>query len=123
MHIIKTDIQDVLIIEPKVFNDSRGFFYESYNKRDFNSAGITYDFVQDNHSLSTKGVLRGLHYQIKNPQGKLIRALSGEIFDAVVDLRKGSSTFGKSVCLTLSAENKRMIWMPPGFAHGFLVMS
>ena len=123
MNVIKTAIPDVLILEPKVFGDERGFFYESFNKRAMEAAGITGDFVQDNHSRSAKGVLRGLHYQIKQPQGKLVRVTLGEVFDVTVDIRKSSPTFGKWVGFNLSAENKCMAWIPPGFAHGFLVMS
>jgi dTDP-4-dehydrorhamnose 3,5-epimerase len=123
MNIIPTAIPDVLILEPKIFGDARGFFFESYNKRALASSGITAEFVQDNHSRSARHVLRGLHYQIRQPQGKLVRVLSGEVFDVAVDLRKHSPTFGKSVALTLSADNKRMLWIPPGFAHGFLVLS
>ncbi|TCV84251.1 dTDP-4-dehydrorhamnose 3,5-epimerase [Sulfurirhabdus autotrophica] len=123
MNVIKTAIPDVLILEPKVFGDERGFFYESYNKRIMEAAGIVGDFVQDNHSRSAKGVLRGLHYQIKQPQGKLVRVTFGEVFDVAVDIRKNSPSFGKWVGISLSSENKRMAWIPPGFAHGFLVMS
>jgi len=124
MKIIPTKIPDVLIIEPKVFGDDRGFFFESFNKKAFEAAtGITADFVQDNHSKSTKGVLRGLHYQIKQPQGKLVRVCSGEVFDVAVDLRKSSPTFTQWVGVKLSAENKRQFWIPPGFAHGFIVLS
>jgi len=124
MEIKKTNIPDVLIIEPKVFGDERGFFLESFNKKAFQEAtGITTDFVQDNHSKSTKGVLRGLHYQIKQPQGKLVRVTSGNVFDVVVDLRKSSSTFGQWAGVTLSADNKRQLWIPEGFAHGFIVLS
>ena len=123
MKIISTTIPDVLIIEPRVFRDERGFFLESYQKKQFKEAGINVDFVQDNHSKSCQGALRGLHYQIQQPQGKLIRAIAGEIFDVVVDLRKHSPTFGQWVGDTLSAENKRMLWVPAGFAHGFLVTS
>lgn len=125
MKIISTSIPDVLIIEPSVFHDERGFFFESFNERHFaESLGITLPhFVQDNHSRSVKNVLRGLHYQIKQPQGKLVRVVVGEVFDVCVDLRKTSSTFGKWVGLTLSAENKRQLWVPPGFAHGFVVLS
>ncbi len=124
MNIIQTKIPDILIIEPKVFGDDRGFFYESFNKKAFEVAtGITADFVQDNHSKSSKGVLRGLHYQIKNPQGKLVRVCSGEVFDVTVDLRKSSPTFGQWVGVTLSADNKRQLWVPQGFAHGFVVLS
>ncbi|MFL9879129.1 dTDP-4-dehydrorhamnose 3,5-epimerase [Herbaspirillum rhizosphaerae] len=124
MQIKQTDLSDVLIVEPKVFGDDRGFFYESFNERSFNElTGITVDFVQDNHSKSTKNVLRGLHYQIQNPQGKLVRVVSGEVFDVAVDIRKSSPTFGRWVGVTLSADNKRQLWVPPGFAHGFLVTS
>lgn len=123
MKIIKTSIQDVLIVEPSVFGDARGFFMESWNRRTFASAGIDIDFVQDNHSRSQKGVLRGLHYQINQPQGKLVRVVNGKVFDVAVDLRKSSPTFGKWAGVTLSAENQRMFWIPPGFAHGFLTLS
>jgi dTDP-4-dehydrorhamnose 3,5-epimerase len=121
---IQTAIPDVLIIEPKVFGDDRGFFFESYNRRKFAElTGRDVDFVQDNHSRSTKGVLRGLHYQIQHSQGKLVRAVQGTVLDVVVDIRKSSPTFGKHVTLELSAENKRMLWIPEGFAHGFVVLS
>jgi len=123
MKTIPTAIPDVLLIEPKVFGDERGFFYESWNERSLKELGINMAFVQDNHSKSAKNVLRGLHYQIQNPQGKLVRVIAGEVFDVAVDLRKSSSTFGKSVSFKLSAENKRMAWIPPGFAHGFCVTS
>lgn len=124
MNIIKTDIPDVLIIEPKVFGDARGFFFESFNARAFAGAtGLSPTFVQDNHSRSAKNVLRGLHYQIRQPQGKLVRVAVGEVFDVVVDLRKSSPTFGKWTGTTLSAENKRLLWIPEGLAHGFLVLS
>lgn len=124
MNIIKTDLPDVLIIEPKVFGDARGFFYESFNARAFAEAtGLQVTFVQDNHSRSAKNVLRGLHYQIKQPQGKLVRVVAGEVFDVAVDLRKSSPTFGKWTGALLSEENKRMLWVPEGFAHGFLVLS
>ncbi|MEA3359974.1 MAG: dTDP-4-dehydrorhamnose 3,5-epimerase [Thermodesulfobacteriota bacterium] len=124
MKIIKTAIPDVLIIEPEVFRDDRGFFFESFNKTVWQEAtGIKADFVQDNHSRSVKNVLRGLHYQIRQPQGKLLRAAVGEVFDVAVDLRKSSSTFGKWIGLKLSAENKLQLWVPEGFAHGFLVLS
>ena len=111
------------MVEPKIFEDERGFFFESYQKEGFIQAGIPFDFVQDNHSKSQKGTLRGLHYQIKQAQGKLVRVVYGEIFDAAVDIRRSSSTFGKWVGAYLSAENKRMLWVPPGFAHGFYVTS
>jgi dTDP-4-dehydrorhamnose 3,5-epimerase len=124
MHIQKTAIPDVLIIEPKVFGDERGFFYESFNQKTLaDVAGITDSFVQDNHSSSAKNVLRGLHYQVKQPQGKLVRVVVGEVFDVAVDVRRSSPTFGKWVGVHLSAENKRMFWVPKGFAHGFLVLS
>ena len=119
-----TAIPDVLILQPKVFGDARGFFYESFNARDFAVAtGLNVSFVQDNHSKSAKGVLRGLHYQIQHPQGKLIRVVQGEVFDVVVDLRKNSATFGRWNGVHLSAENHRQLWVPPGFAHGFVVLS
>ncbi|NEO32240.1 MAG: dTDP-4-dehydrorhamnose 3,5-epimerase [Symploca sp. SIO3C6] len=124
MNVIPTKIPEVLIIEPRVFGDDRGFFYESYNQRAFSDkAGITADFVQDNHSRSQQNVLRGLHYQIQQPQGKLLRVIVGSIFDVAVDIRKSSPTFGQWVSCLLSAENKRQVWVPPGFAHGFLVLS
>nr|WP_297474155.1 dTDP-4-dehydrorhamnose 3,5-epimerase [Persephonella sp.] len=121
---VKTDIPDVVLIEPKVFGDDRGFFMEFYKKSDFEKAGIDTDFVQDNHSRSIKGVLRGLHYQ-KEPfsQGKLVRCIKGSIFDVAVDIRKGSPTFGRWVGFELSEENKYMLWIPKGFAHGFLTLS
>ena len=116
-------IPDVVLIEPKVFGDARGFFFESFNQKAFNEAtGTQHEFVQDNHSRSAKGVLRGLHYQIKQPQGKLVRVLEGEIFDVAVDLRKKSPTFGQWVGVLLSAENKKQLWIPEGFAHGFIVL-
>jgi dTDP-4-dehydrorhamnose 3,5-epimerase len=124
MNIVSTEISDVLIIEPKVFGDSRGFFFESFNQRQFEKlAGFAPSFVQDNHSRSARGVLRGLHYQIHQPQGKLVRVIAGEVFDVCVDMRRSSPTFGKSVYVTLSADNHRQLWIPPGFAHGFLVTS
>ena len=124
MNVIKTAISDVIIIEPKVFGDSRGFFFESYNQRQFEQlTGTSPVFVQDNHSRSARGVLRGLHYQLQQTQGKLVRVTAGEVFDVCVDLRRSSPTFGQSVSVTLSAENHRQIWIPPGFAHGFLVTS
>lgn len=124
MNLIPTEIPDVLIIEPKVFGDQRGFFFESFNYRVFTEkTGITSEFVQDNHSRSCQNVLRGLHYQMEQPQGKLLRVILGEIFDVAVDLRKSSPTFGQWVGCVLTAENKRQFWIPPGFAHGFLVMS
>ena len=119
-----TAIADVLVLEPKVFGDARGFFFESFNARDFAQAtGLNAEFVQDNHSKSAKGVLRGLHYQIQHPQGKLVRVVQGEVFDVAVDLRKSSPTFGQWVGERLSADNKRQLWVPPGFAHGFVVLS
>ncbi|MDD4910680.1 MAG: dTDP-4-dehydrorhamnose 3,5-epimerase [Sideroxydans sp.] len=124
MQAIPTAIPDVLIIEPKVFGDARGFFYESFNAKRFAEAtGVTLPFVQDNHSRSARNVLRGLHYQIQHPQGKLVRATVGEVLDVVVDIRKNSPTFGQHVSVLLSADNKRMLWIPPGFAHGFVVLS
>lgn len=120
---IDTAIQDVFLIEPKVFGDDRGFFYESWNKLALAGLGLDVDFVQDNHSKSARGVLRGLHYQIRRPQGKLVRVVAGEVYDVAVDLRRSSPTFGQWVGFTLSAENKRMAWIPPGFAHGFYVTS
>ena len=124
MNVINTASPDVNIIEPKVFGDERGFFYESFNARAFREVvGIDQDFVQDNHSKSVRGVLRGLHYQIEQAQGKLVRTLVGEVFDVVVDIRRSSPTFGKHVGVALSAQNKRMLWVPAGFAHGFLVTS
>lgn len=124
MNVIPTSIPDVLIFEPKVFGDDRGFFFESFNNRVFEEAtGLQCTFVQDNHSRSVKNVLRGLHYQIQHPQGKLVRVTMGEVFDVAVDIRRGSPTFGKWVGEVLSAENKRQLWIPEGFAHGFVVMS
>lgn len=123
MNVVPTSLAGVQIIEPRVFGDDRGFFYESWNARTFSAAGISDTFVQDNHSRSARNVLRGLHYQIKQPQGKLVRVILGEVFDVVVDLRRSSTTFGQCVGVTLSSENKRMLWIPPGFAHGFLVTS
>ncbi|HEY8094530.1 MAG TPA: dTDP-4-dehydrorhamnose 3,5-epimerase [Methylobacter sp.] len=124
MKVIPTTIPEVLIIEPKVFGDERGFFFESYNRRQFTElTGRDVDFVQDNHSRSVKNVLRGLHYQIRQPQGKLVRVVQGVVFDVVVDIRRSSPTFGQHVTEELSAENKRMLWVPEGFAHGFVVIS
>lgn len=124
MKLIHTAIPDVLIIEPKVFGDQRGFFYESFNRRQFASLiGRDLDFVQDNHSRSEKNVLRGLHFQIQQAQGKLVRVIQGAVFDVAVDIRKSSPTFGQHVAIELSAENQRMLWVPEGFAHGFLVTS
>ena len=122
MRAIPTAIPDVLIIEPKIFGDSRGFFFESYNHQAFKKAtGLSPNFVQDNHSRSTRGVLRGLHYQIRQPQGKLVRVVRGSAYDVAVDVRKSSPTFGKWVGVELSEENQLQLWVPPGFAHGFLV--
>lgn len=125
IEVIQTDLPEVLLIKPRVFEDERGFFFESFNRRDwFDATGIDCDFVQDNHSCSTKGVLRGLHYQLPPAaQGKLVRVLAGEIFDVAVDIRKNSPTFGKWVGQRLSTENKLQMWVPEGFAHGFLVLS
>ena len=119
-----TTIPDVLVLEPKVFGDDRGFFYESYNQQAFQAAtGLDVTFVQDNHSKSARNVLRGLHYQVEQPQGKLVRVVQGEVFDVAVDIRKGSKTFGLWVGQILSAENKKQLWVPPGLAHGFVVLS
>ena len=124
MNIISTNIPEILIIEPQIFGDDRGFFFESFNQQKFTEkTGVTLNFVQDNHSRSIKNVLRGLHYQISQPQGKLIRVISGNIFDVAVDIRKNSPTFAQWVGCILNAENKRQMWIPPGFAHGFLVLS
>jgi dTDP-4-dehydrorhamnose 3,5-epimerase len=124
MKVTPTAIPDVLIIEPKVFGDSRGFFYESFNQKAFNDAtGLNETFVQDNHSRSAKGVLRGLHYQLQQPQGKLVRVVRGAVFDVAVDIRKSSATFGKWVGIELSEENQKQFWVPAGFAHGFLVLN
>lgn len=123
MNFYSTRIPEVLILEPRVFGDNRGFFLESYNERLMRSAGIDADFVQDNHSRSVRNVVRGLHYQIRQPQGKLVRVISGSVYDVAVDLRRSSSTFGAWVGAELSSENRRMLWIPPGFAHGFLVLS
>lgn len=124
MNVVASDLPGVLILEPKVFGDDRGFFFESYNARVFREkTGLDVDFVQDNHSRSAKNVLRGLHYQISQPQGKLVRVIAGEVFDVAVDLRRSSPSFGRWVGFRLSAENKRMAWIPAGFAHGFVVVS
>lgn len=124
MEVIKTNIPDVLIIEPKVFGDERGFFIESFNEKTFKAkTGVTSSFVQDNHSRSAKNVLRGLHYQIKQAQGKLVRVVSGEVYDVAVDIRKSSPYFGQWTACILSEANKRQLWVPPGFAHGFVVLS
>ena len=124
MKVVPTEIADVMVIEPRVFGDERGFFFESFNERDFRaSTGLDVSFVQDNHSRSHRGVLRGLHYQIEQPQGKLVRAVVGEVFDVAVDLRASSETFGKWAGVHLSCANKNQLWVPPGFAHGFIVLS
>ena len=123
MLLTPTKIPEVIILSPKVFQDDRGDFLETYRKTDFAAAGIEYDFVQDNHAGSKEGVLRGLHYQIRQPQGKLVRVIWGEIYDVAVDLRKKSSSFGQAVGIKLSDRNKKQIWIPPGFAHGYYVLS
>ena len=123
MQVIATQHPEVLLLRPKVFGDARGFFLESYNRKAFAGLGIDAEFVQDNHSRSAKGVLRGLHYQISQPQGKLVRVTAGEVFDVAVDLRRSSPHFGRVATMRLSAETHEMAWIPPGFAHGFLVLS
>ncbi|MBG6070805.1 MULTISPECIES: dTDP-4-dehydrorhamnose 3,5-epimerase [unclassified Polaromonas] len=124
MQVTPTAIPDILVIEPKVFGDARGFFYESFNQKAFNEAtGLNLNFVQDNHSRSCKGVLRGLHYQVQQPQGKLVRVVRGAVFDVAVDIRKASPTFGQWVGMELSEENHKQLWIPAGFAHGFMVTS
>jgi dTDP-4-dehydrorhamnose 3,5-epimerase len=124
VNIIKTEIPGLLVLEPKVYGDTRGFFFESFNQRVLaEAAGITDTFVQDNHSRSARNVLRGLHYQIRQPQGKLVRVIAGKVFDVAADLRRSSATFGRWLGVELSAENKRIAWVPKGFAHGFLVLS
>jgi dTDP-4-dehydrorhamnose 3,5-epimerase len=123
VEVLATVIPDVLLLTPKVFGDSRGFFFESYNKNVLAEFGVRHSFVQDNHSRSVRNVLRGLHYQILQPQGKLVRVISGKVFDVAVDLRRDSITFGRWAAAILSEENKSMLWVPPGFAHGFLVLS
>jgi dTDP-4-dehydrorhamnose 3,5-epimerase len=123
MQVVSTQHPDVLLLRPKVFGDARGFFFESYNRKAFTEIGIDAEFVQDNHSRSAKGVLRGLHYQIQQPQGKLVRVAAGEVFDVAVDLRRSSPNFGRVATFRLSAETHEMAWIPPGFAHGFLVLS
>ena len=124
MQIIPTELKDVFVIDPRIYGDDRGFFYESFNKKVFEKViGRKVDFVQDNHSSSVKNVLRGLHYQIQQAQGKLVRVVKGAVFDVAVDIRKTSPSFGKWVGIELSAENKKQLWVPPGFAHGFLVLS
>lgn len=119
---VETGIRDLYVIEPTVFGDNRGFFMETYSKKDFNEIGLTMDFVQDNHSKSKKGVLRGLHFQIKHTQGKLVRVTKGSVYDVAIDLRKGSETFGKWYGVELTEENKKMFYIPEGFAHGFLTL-
>jgi dTDP-4-dehydrorhamnose 3,5-epimerase len=123
MKFTPTELPEVVLLEPKVFGDERGFFFESYNRRTLDEAGIEADFVQDNHSRSLHGVLRGLHYQIEHAQGKLVRVTAGEVYDVAVDLRRSSPRFGRWSAALLSADNRRMLWIPPGFAHGFLVVS
>ena len=123
MRVIPTALPDVAIVEPRVFRDARGWFFESWNRRTLAAAGLDVDFVQDNHSRSIRGVLRGLHYQVEHAQGKLVRVVVGEVFDVAVDLRERSPTFGRHVALRLSADDPRMLWVPPGFAHGFVVLS
>jgi len=123
MRLVATPLPDVHIVEPQVFSDVRGFFMETWNHRTLAELGLNADFVQDNHSRSRKGVLRGLHYQLQQPQGKLVRVACGEVFDVAVDLRRSSPFFGRWTAVTLSADNQRMLWIPPGFAHGFLVLS
>lgn len=123
MKVTPTELPEVLLLEPKVFGDERGFFFESYNRRALADAGLDAEFVQDNHSRSARGVLRGLHYQIEHAQGKLVRVIAGEVFDVAVDLRRSSPRFGRWSAAMLSAENRHMLWIPPGFAHGFLVVS
>lgn len=123
MKILETPLADALVIEPKVFEDDRGFFLESYSERSFTKVGIPERFLQDNHSCSKRGVLRGLHYQVQKPQGKLVRVVSGEIVDVLVDLRKSSRSFGRAHAVKLSGENRRLAWIPVGFAHGFYVVS
>lgn len=123
MHLIATDIPDVRLLEPKVFGDARGCFFECWNRRTLAALGIDVDFVQDNHARSVRNVIRGLHYQIEHAQGKLVRVTAGEVFDVAVDLRRSSPTFGRWAGYTLSAENRRLAWIPPGFAHGYCVVS
>lgn len=123
MRVIDTDIPDVKVLEPRVYGDHRGYFMESWNRRTFRQLGLDLDFVQDNQSSSARGVLRGLHYQIRHPQGKLVRVVRGEVFDVAVDLRRGSATFGRWAGARLSADNRHQLWVPPGFAHGFYVIS
>ena len=120
---MQTPIEGVLLIKPKVWGDARGYFVETWQQQRYEAAGIDLPFVQDNHSMSTRGILRGLHYQLNRPQGKLVRVTQGEVFDVAVDMRKSSPTFGQSVGVSLSSDNHRMLWVPPGFAHGFIVIS
>ena len=123
MKVLETPLVGALVLEPRVFEDERGYFLESYNERSFEKIGIVEDFVQDNHSYSKRGVLRGLHYQVQKPQGKLVRVVSGEVLDVLVDLRKSSASFGQAHSVKLSGENRRLAWIPAGFAHGFYVLS
>jgi len=123
VRVVPTTLPDVLLIEPSVFGDQRGFFFESWNRRAFSEAGVEAEFVQDNHSRSGHNVLRGLHYQVEHAQGKLVRVCAGTVFDVAIDIRRSSPTFGRWIGMELSAENKRMLWIPAGFAHGFLVTS
>ena len=123
MRVTPSSLPDVLVVEPRVHGDARGFFFESWNRRAFAEAGIDADFVQDNHSRSVRGVLRGLHYQIEHAQGKLVRVTAGAVLDVAVDLRRSSPTFGRHVAVELSSANRRMLWIPPGYAHGFIVVS
>lgn len=123
MNFLPTPLQDVYLLEPRVFGDARGFFVETWNAATFNAAGFDLQFVQDNHSRSPRGILRGLHFQTQHTQGKLVRVVAGEVFDVVVDLRRSSATFGQTYSVTLSGENQRMLWVPEGFAHGFYVTS
>jgi dTDP-4-dehydrorhamnose 3,5-epimerase len=124
LHVTATAIPDLLVLEPQVFGDARGFFFESFNQQEFHRAtGLNLNFVQDNHSRSAKGVLRGLHYQVQQPQGKLVRVVRGAVFDVAVDIRKNSNTFGQWVGMELSEDNHKQMWIPPGFAHGFVVLS
>ena len=123
MKVTPMALAGVLLIEPRVFGDARGFFFESYNRRAFAEVGVDAEFVQDNHSRSARGVLRGLHYQIEHAQGKLVRVIAGEVYDVAVDMRRSSPTYGRSIGMKLSADDKQMLWIPAGFAHGFLVLS
>lgn len=123
MNVLTTPLAGVLIIEPKIFGDNRGFFFESYQQQRYRDIGIKFDFVQDNHSRSSRGVLRGLHFQIKKPQGKLVRVTRGEVLDVAADINPNSSTFGQHVAVVLSEDNHRQLWVPPGYAHGFVVLS